>query len=142
MNIFKKLDGALDIGLVVLRLGIGASMLMLHGYGKMSGGTAAWYKLGGNMEVLGVDFLPVAWGFMAAFAESVCAVMIMLGVFFRPAALILAFTMLVAVLKHLSLPMYSAASGWGGASHALDLLIVYVGLFLIGPGRYVVTIKN
>jgi putative oxidoreductase len=48
----------------------------------------------------------------------------------------LAFTMFVAMLVHLNMPADSPSAGWSGASHAIELLIVYVGLFLIGPGRY------
>ena len=44
-----------DVGLLVLRLGIGTSMLVFHGYGKLSGGPEKWEKIGfveieGHME--------------------------------------------------------------------------------------------
>lgn len=142
MTILKKMELPWDIGLVIIRLGLGASMLIFHGYGKITGGTALWEKIGSSMQVIGIDFLPIAWGFMAAFSESICAVLIMIGVLFRPAALLLAFTMLIAILKHVTLPGGAAGAGWSGASHAIELLVIYVGLFFIGPGRYVVTIKK
>jgi putative oxidoreductase len=88
------------------------------------------------MENLGIGFAPAFWGFMAAFAEFVCSILIILGVLFRPAVLTLAFTMLVAALHHLNLPPDNPGAGWGGASHALELLVVYVGLFLTGPGKF------
>lgn len=125
-----------DIALLVIRLGVGVSVLAFHGYGKITGGPERWAATGGDMSNLGITFAPAFWGFMAAFAEFFCSILLMLGVFFRPAALLLAFTMLVAVLHHLNLPADNARSGWSGASHALELLAVYVGLFLAGPGRY------
>ncbi len=138
----KKTEAPWDIGLLILRLGIGSTMLIFHGYGKLTGGTAVWEKIGGSMNIIGIDFLPVFWGFMAAFSESVCSVLIMIGVLFRPATVLLAFTMLIAVLKHLAVPEGAAGAGWSGASHALQLLVIYTGLFFLGTGRYVVTIRK
>jgi len=131
-----------DIGLIILRLGIGASMLIFHGYGKIMGGRAVWEKLGASMNIVGIDFLPVFWGFMAAFSESVCSALIILGILFRPAALLLAFTMFIAVVKHLTMLPGTSGAGWSGASHAIELFVVYLGLFFLGPGRYVVTLKK
>lgn len=141
MELIAK-DKLRDIGLLVIRLGIGGSMLVFHGYGKITGGSAAWEGIGGNMKFVGINFLPVFWGFMAAFSEFVGSILIMLGVIFRPATALLAFTMLVAVLRHLSLPADATGAGWSGASHALELLTIYVGLFLTGPGNYGFTIKK
>lgn len=125
-----------DLGLLVLRLGIGFSMLLLHGWGKISAGPEQWERIGGSMANLGIDFLPVFWGFMAAFSEFFCSAFLVLGVFFRPAAFLLMGTMLVAAVRHLSLPAGEPGSGFSGASHALEFLTVYVALFLTGPGRY------
>ncbi len=124
-----------DIGLFVLRLVIGLSMLVFHGWGKLQGGPERWEGLGGQMANLGIRFAPVFWGFMAMFAEVVCSALLVLGVLFRPSAAMLAFTMLVAVIRHLSLPEDASGAGWKGASHALELLGVYVALLLTGPGR-------
>lgn len=125
-----------DIGLLIIRLGIGLSMALIHGFGKIAGGPERWERLGSNMEMFGIEFLPVFWGFMAAFSEFFCSILIMLGVFFRFATFLLAVTMLVAVLYHLNLPADAPGSGWQGAAHALKLVVVYVGLFLTGPGKY------
>lgn len=125
-----------DFALLIIRVGIGLSMLMLHGYGKISGGPERWEQVGGAMGNLGLSFAPVFWGFMAAFAEFFCSILLVLGVLFRPAVLMLAFTMFVAALVHLNLPADNPNSGWTGASHAIELLIVYVGLLFAGPGRY------
>ena len=126
----------LDVGLLLIRLGIGLSMLAFHGYGKISGGPDTWNAVGSAMGNLGITFLPAFWGFMAGFAEFFCSILLILGVFFRPAALLLAFTMFVAMLNHLNLPVDHPRAGWNGASHAIELLVVYVGFFLTGPGRY------
>ena len=125
-----------DAGLLVVRLGVGISLLAFHGYGKITGGPELWAQIGTNMENLGIGFAPTMWGFFAAFAESFCSLLVVLGVAFRPAAALVAFTMLVAALRHLGLPADNPSAGWSGASHALELLSVFAALLLTGPGRY------
>lgn len=125
-----------DAALLVIRLGIGVSVLVFHGWGKITGGPEFWGKIGGSMANLGISFAPVFWGFMAAFAEAVCSSLLILGVFFRPAAALLAFTMLVAIVRHLNIPAGEAGAGWNGASHAIELFAVFLGLLLAGSGRY------
>ena len=87
---------ATDIALLILRLGIGG-MFILHGWPKVIGGAAVWVKLGGAMTYLGVPlgegqwgFLsdPKVWGAAAAFAEFVGGILLVVGLFTRPAALI------------------------------------------------------
>ncbi|MBD3161810.1 MAG: DoxX family membrane protein [Candidatus Eisenbacteria bacterium] len=110
-------------------------MALFHGFSKITGGSELWVKLGGQMERFGITFAPTFWGFMAAFAEFGGSLLLVLGLFFRPAAGLLAITMLVAMSRHLSLPEGEPGAGWKGASHALELLVVYVGLLLTGSGR-------
>ncbi len=52
-----------DIGLLFLRAGIGAIMVM-HGWPKLAGGLPAWQKLGHAMGYLGVKFFPRLLGFL------------------------------------------------------------------------------
>jgi putative oxidoreductase len=125
-----------DAALLLVRLGIGLSMLVFHGWGKITGGPEAWERLGGSMENLGITFAPVVWGFLAAFAEAVGSVLLVLGILFRPATFLLAGTMVVAAINHISRPEGTPGAGWGAASHALELLVIYVALFLAGPGKY------
>jgi putative oxidoreductase len=125
-----------DIGLLVVRLVVGASMMLFHGLGKLQAGPEGWAKTGAQMGNLGINFLPVFWGFMAMLAEFGGSLLLAAGLLFRPASAMLAFTMFVATLRHLSLPASDPNSGWKGASHALELLSVYVALLLTGPGRF------
>jgi len=124
------------LGLLILRVVIGTSMFLFHGLGKLQSGPEGWARTGSQMANLGITFVPVFWGFMAMLAESLGSVLLAIGLFFRPAAAMLAFTMVVATLRHLSLPADDPSAGWKGASHALELFGVYVALFLIGPGRF------
>jgi len=127
---------SMNFGLLLLRVGIGLSMVAFHGYDKITGGPEQWASIGTHMSLLGITFVPVFWGFMAAFAEFVCSILLVLGPLFRMAALLLAFNMFMATLVHLNLPADSPAAGWSGASHAIELMTVYIALFFTGPGRY------
>lgn len=126
-----------DAGLLILRVGIGLSMLGLHGWGKIIGGPERWEKIGHAMASFGITFLPVFWGFAAAMAESVGSIFLMLGVFGRKAAIFLAITMGVAGFKHLS-----EGDGLMRASHALELMIVFIALAMTGPGKYAFTVRR
>ena len=118
-------------GLLIIRVGIGISYIVLHGWPKLTGGPAYWEALGQNMGHLGITFAPVFWGFMGAFAETAGALLVALGLFFRPAAALLTITMCVAVVSHLA-----GGEGWQVAAHALHMGTVFLGLIFIGPGRY------
>lgn len=125
-----------DLALLLLRLVVGGSLAAFHGWAKITGGPERWEGIGDAMGNLGVTFLPVFWGFMGAFSESVAAALVALGILFRPAAGLCAFTMLVAAVHHLSLPAGEPGSGWKAASHALELCGVFTALLITGPGRY------
>ena len=119
-----------DRGLLVLRVGIGL-MFLFHGVPKLLGGPEKWQGLGMAMGNLGVTVAPVFWGFMAASAESVGGLCLLLGLFTRAAAAMMAATMAVAVTMHLS-----RGDGLYGASHAIEAGVVFLSLILMGAGRY------
>lgn len=125
-----------NLGLLLLRVGIGLSLLAAHGYSKITGGPDLWAGVGANMKNLGITFWPTFWGLMAAVSEFGASILLVLGVLFRPAAAMLAFTMFVAMLHHLNLPTDAPRSGFSGASHAFELFCVYIALILTGPGKY------
>ena len=85
-------------------------MMIFHGFAKIKGGPELWCEIGGKIGVLGINFLPVFWGFMAGFAEFFCSFLIILGVLFRPAIILLALTMVAAVFVHLNMPPENPAS--------------------------------
>ena len=125
-NQLKKYE---DIGLLILRLGVGLGFMVFHGWGKISGGPEAWTQVGGAVETVGIGFGHTFFGFMAAFAEFVGGLCIALGLFFRPACLLLAITMAVAANMHV-------VTGRGGPAHPLKNAFFLTGLFFVGPGRY------
>lgn len=135
MAIFDNLGKYRNTGLLLLRLGLGV-MFIIHGFPKLAGGPAGWTGLGGSMKVIGIDFLPVFWGFMAAATETFGGFLLIVGLFYRPACMLLVFTMIIAALVH-----FGKGDGLQGASHAIELGIVFFSLIFIGPGKYSVDKK-
>lgn len=119
-----------DVGLLVFRVGLGASM-MAHGWPKFAGGPDLWARLGGAMAKLGITFAPTFWGFMAAFAEFVGGALLIFGLATRPVAAMLCFTMFVAAFGH-----YVDGDGFRGWSHAAEVGIAFFAMLFVGPGRY------
>ncbi|MBK5194828.1 MAG: DoxX family protein [Proteiniphilum sp.] len=131
----KRKEDLLHIGWLILRAGIGIS-IFLHGLPKIMGGVETWTYIGSSMSIFGIDFAPAFWGFLAATAESVGGILFALGLFFRPAAIMLTGTMVVALSTHLA-----AGDDFMVFGHALDLLIIFAASILIGAGKYSVDAK-
>lgn len=118
-----------DFGLLVIRVGLGA-MFIYHGYPKLMGGKEMWTGLGSSTKYVGITFLPMMWGLLAALTEVVGGLLIILGLAFRPACLLLLINMIVAAATH-----FGKGDGLDGAAHAIEDAVVFAGLFFIGPGR-------
>ena len=127
---FHYLNRYRETGILVLRIGIGI-MFILHGYPKLIGGPDKWEGLGANMGNVGIGFAPVFWGFMAAFAEGVGGLLLLLGFLTRPACVLLFITMVVAAVKH----NVDSGNFMAGAQPTEDA-IVFLSLIFIGPGKY------
>lgn len=119
----------LNAGLLLVRLGVGGSMIV-HGLPKLLN-QEKWAQLGSQMQLIGIDFLPEFFGFMAGFAEAVGGLFFLIGLLTRTSSAMLAFTMLIAMLSHIA-----RGDGFGPSSHAMELGFVFLGFILTGPGQY------
>ena len=119
-----------DLGLLLLRVGIGLAFV-IHGSGKMFGGVDTWTQLGLSMTHFGITLYPTAWGFAAAFAEFGGGILFLLGFLFRPAALMLLGTMVVATFA-----LYKGGQDFTAYSHPLKMAFVFLGLLFVGPGKF------
>lgn len=120
----------MNLGILVLRLGIGA-LFMAHGIQKIRGGVEVWEKLGGAMGALGINAFPAFWGFMASFSEAVGGLFLVLGLLVRPFSALLAFTMLVAVIM-----LAGNQASFVMISNPARMFVVFVALLIIGGGDY------
>ena len=116
-----------DLGLLVLRIWIGASMALLHGWDKLTG----FSKISPQF----LDFMGIGKGpslALTVFAELACAIFLVVGLWTRLSALILGFAMGVAFwLAH-----GAKLSGQGSGEMAFLYLGACAVLFLAGGGRY------
>lgn len=114
-----------DIGLLILRVGFGGTMLLSHGLGKLM----AFSEHSASFpDPIGVG--PTASMALAVFAEAVCAALVVLGIGTRLAAVPLIVTMAVAAL------VIHAADPWQKKEMAILYGTVFVALFFTGGGKY------
>lgn len=128
--LLQSLDRYRPLGLLILRVGIGLSIALAHGWGKIIGGPEQWSSLGQTVQVVGISFLPVFWGFMSAVTEFVGGLLVVLGFLTRPALILLIINMAVAATGH------AMGAIPGSPLHAIELGIVFLALFFTGPGKY------
>ncbi len=131
----RNKENLLNIGWLILRFGIGIS-IFLHGLPKIMAGPEMWTMVGSTMSNFGIDFGHTAWGLFGAISEAAGGILFALGFLFRPAALLLTGTMVVALATHLF-----AGDNFMAFGHALDLLIVFTGSIFIGAGKLSIDAK-
>jgi putative oxidoreductase len=133
MNAIRKiaqlsfLPRSTDIGLLALRIGLGLSLFIRHGWEKISdfSGMAARFP---DPLRLG----PVPSLSFALLSDAICSILIILGIATRPAALISAVNLLVAF----SLVHHFALFGQRNGEVAYIYLCGMVALVFAGPGKY------
>ena len=119
-----------NVGLLIFRLGLGG-MFMWHGFPKIFGGIEKWTALGKTMGTFGIDFAPAFWGFMSGFAEFFGGLLIVLGLFYRLACLMLVFNLGVAFISQMA-----DGKGLMKASQSLEDGFSFLGALFVGPGKY------
>ena len=127
--ILSSLDRYRNTGLLLLRIGVGLCIAIMHGWDKISSGPELWTQLGGTAELIGIGFLPALWGFLSAVAEFVGGLLVVVGLLFRPALILLVLNMSMAATMHVM-------TGNGSPELAIIYGIVFFSLIFIGPGRY------
>jgi len=113
----------------LLRIVSGLMIMVGHGYGKMFGEKAQPF-LGGK-DFFGIDLgINMLW--IAGFIEFYIGILIILGLFTRPAALLTAILMVMAYL--------SSHAAWfptfNGGELATVYFLVFMAIFAYGPGPF------
>ncbi|WP_454909409.1 DoxX family protein [Variovorax gossypii] len=124
-----------DTGKFILRVSLGV-LILLHGIAKLQGG------VGSISGMLAQHGLPGALAYLVYIGEVVAPVLLIIGLYTRPAAWIVAINMLVALaLVHMKdLTAFGKHGGW-----ALELqgmfLFAALALAFMGGGRFALSSK-
>ena len=119
-----------DIGKLILRVSLGV-LVLLHGIGKLISGPDFVLK------TVGAAGLPMAFGYLVYLGEVIAPVLLIVGLWSRLAALIVAASVAVAVVLVMPGQIFALADtgGW-----AIELEGIYVfaaiAVALLGAGRY------
>ena len=114
-----------DLGLLVLRVGVGSVMAFGHGLGKMQKVITGNFEFG---DPVGLG--PVPSLILAALAEFVCSIAVAAGLWTRYTAIPPLVTMAVAVF------VVHANDPWNRKEPAVVFLIAFLALILTGGGRF------
>lgn len=128
MALFSGLGNYRNFGLLIMRLGVGA-MMMVHGLPKLTAGPARWESLGHAMEHVHIGFAPTFWGLMSALTEAIGGLFCFLGLWFRLVCMLMVINFIVATIT-----MLDAGKGVTGASETIVLSFVFFGLLFVGAG--------
>ena len=114
-----------DLGLLIVRVAFGLTMAVQHGFGKISDLS----KFTMIVEKLGFP-LPWLLAPAAAVGEFAAALLVAIGLLTRPAAALMAMTMLNAAF------VVHSGDPFKKKELALAYAIVAIAVFVAGPGRY------
>jgi len=113
-----------DVAILLLRMGA-AALMLTHGIPKLLKVLEGDFSFG---DPIGIG--PTTSLILVAFAEAICAALVLIGLMTRVSLIPLIITMIVAVfVAHAGDPFSDKELG-------LFFLISFVVLFLTGPGKY------
>lgn len=119
-----------DAGKLLLRASL-ALILLFHGYAKLTGG------IGFVADMLAKIGAPAAVGYLVYVGEVLAPLMLLAGIFTRPAALVVAGNMIVAVLLVHTSQIFTLNETGGWALELQGMFFVAaVAVALLGAGRY------
>ena len=128
---FKSLGKYSSSASLILRLGLGTTMVFAHGLPKVLEGPEGWAQTGRAMASLGVTFAPTFWGAFACFGELIGGILLLVGLFVRPTAMFLISVLFVAAAQN----VVNAGSLRGGRAHPIDAGTGLLALVVLGAGK-------
>jgi putative oxidoreductase len=121
---FSDTSWCTAIGLLVLRIGVSAS-LMTHGYGKLMNYESLSTKFMGHMFLSSEFTLS-----LVIFAELFCAFFVLIGFGTRIFSIPVMYNFIIAIT------VAHAGDPFGKMEKAVLFFIVFIALFILGPGKY------
>ena len=122
--------GAQDTAKLLLRVVLGV-LILLHGISKIKGGP------GFILDIVDKAGLPEPFGYLVYVGEVLAPVLLIVGLWTRAAAIVVAINMVVArLLVHMGeLFTLDKSGGWALELQGL-FLVVAIAVALLGAGRY------
>jgi putative oxidoreductase len=119
-----------DVGKLILRASI-AVLMLFHGVYKVTHG------IGGIQTLMAKKGLPEAFAYGVYAGEVIAPIFILLGLFSRPAALVFAFNMMVAIATGHNKDILRIGNH---GEYPIELQMLYllgaIAVALLGPGKY------
>lgn len=124
----------LNTGLLIVRLGLAAAML-IHALPRLFHGARAWAAMGQEIHFLQADVPAQIAGLILLSAEALAGLGLLSGYLFRVSAVCMAGVYGLYFFNFLSVGYRTL---W---LYAAALACVCIGLLLTGPGRFAVSVK-
>ena len=118
-----------DFGMLLLRVSVGV-LFILYIAPALMGGPSAWAHFGAGARNWGIHSHFQLWGFLVALLGCIGGVLVIFGLFFRPAVLVL----LVLAIGHAIGVKHG--SGFRTALPSIEMCFVLAGILFVGPGKY------
>ena len=124
----KEIKHGNDLGLLILRVVFGLALFYGHGYGKLG-------KLFSGSEITFID--PIGIGhklsfYLATFADAICAILLIAGLFTRFTTIMLIITFIVILYQH----GIVKADGFDIMELRYLYFGAFVALFFTGSGKF------
>ena len=123
-----------DVGKLILRLTVGI-LLGFHGFSKLKNG------IGWMAGPLHSHHLPMVVGYGVYVAEVIAPILLILGIFTRPAALVIVFDLLMALVLVVQGKAFQIQPQGGALGAELQFLYLFSALAIafFGSGRFAVS---
>ena len=131
---FGSQERKTNFGLLIMRLGLAAALL-IYCLPKLIGGSHAWQSLGTMLAFINVGIPPTILGLVILLIETLGAVSLLFGYFFRIASIVLFVLFGLYFFNYFSIG-YKTLMLW-----SIGIAAVFLGLFFIGPGRYAFAVR-
>lgn len=128
------MNKSIDLGLLVMRIGVGGSVLAFRALASLFGGPELWAMNGSFILDTSLQVSPEVVGGVLAGLECLGAFFLLTGAAFRVGTVMLILTTLPGIVHQVGSMTGSTYTGLGSSFVSLILLSVYIGLMITGPG--------
>jgi putative oxidoreductase len=123
-----------NLGLLIMRLGLAAALLV-HSLPTLIRGDAAWQSVGRTLNFINIGVPQTLLGLVFLLLAALGGFSLLFGYFFRIACTVLFVIFGLYFFNYFSIG-YKSLMLWSAG-----LAAVFLGLVLVGPGRYAIAVK-